>query len=466
MMKRVILFGSLLVSAGFSQELPDFREYLKNTGFYSITVDERRTITGQYLRTQYYRPLPAFYVVGAYDNRYCPQNGLRVFTRVISQGIETEQEYDAKASLLKQTFSKFPFEGEGYCKNDKGEVVIEYKMYGVVHPPSKVFHDRLHYTLEELIEKYKNASLEEIATAFGSGLFKKSPIKIGVDTYRLENLYNTALPVFTAEPKDLYILWKNCEAGQGQFYRVGKEGLIPFREYLWYVATGGGGFRTYKKTSPFFNPEEAGAVSASNADSLARAMAGMYVCKGGQREFTYSLSDGRPTSGILKIGVDEKAIARATQKAQIEEHNTMARAGLTDELSFLALSTAKAKAPVSIQRGGLIYKGLYNGEQGGCSLVSVQVVSGGALQATHNYRVCGERVEYIGETGLPALPKGIETIKLDVARACQRFGQMQMVYEGTTIQCRALRDKDKCLVELTYLQEGKLVGKEELNGCR
>lgn len=30
MMKRVILFGSLLVSAGFSQELPDFREYLKN----------------------------------------------------------------------------------------------------------------------------------------------------------------------------------------------------------------------------------------------------------------------------------------------------------------------------------------------------------------------------------------------------------------------------------------------------
>jgi len=54
----------------------------------------------------------------------------------------------------------------------------------------------------------------------------------------------------------------------------------------------------------------------------------------------------------------------------------------------------------------------------------------------------------------------------EVARACQRFGQMQMVYEGTTIQCRALRDKDKCLVELTYLQEGKLVGKEELNGCR
>jgi len=43
----------------------------------------------------------------------------------------------------------------------------------------------------------------------------------------------------------------------------------------------------------------------------------------------------------------------------------------------------------------------------------------------------------------------------EVARACQRFGQS-----------RALRDKDKCLVELTYLQEGKLVGKEELNGCR
>ncbi len=162
----------------------------------------------------------------------------------------------------------------------------------------------------------------------------------------------------------------------------------------------------------------------------------------------------------VRKGIDQKAVAKFQR-----ESREMPRQEVSDTDRLLALQTARLKAPSIVQVGSVVYETSYNGESQGCSLVSVSQKISGRVQAINNYRVCGENVEYIGESGIPALPKGIESVKRDIARLCQRFGQAQLNYEGTVIQCRALRDKDQCLVELTYLQGNKLVGKEEVNGC-
>lgn len=238
---------------------------------------------------------------------------------------------------------------------------------------------------------------------------------------------------------------------------------IPFAEYLWNVHSTGE-FRIYRKTSPWFNPAEAGMVSAMNAREHARVFSRLYVCKGGRQEWTYSYTPEAGQAGLfhrgsIRAGIDERAIARAQDYAG---QNVPSQ----DAMTSLALQTAKLRAPVKVQQGTLIYETSYNGQEGACSLVSVSQIVSGRVQAVHNYRVCGDRVEYVGESGLPALPQGIVQVKQDIARMCQKFGQAELLYEGTTIKCRALRDKDKCLVELTYLQGGKLVGKEEVDGCK
>lgn len=442
--KAVLLAGLLAFSFVRAESLPDFREFMKGDVwkhyFWVVPVDDVRTVVGNDAQNGY----NAVIRIGKPIRGYCWANSLRIFTTVKSGGLEVEKEYPYDMGVFRISIgADADFYYYGYCKDGNGNIVVEYRKNLVVHPPSPVREVLLYWTDRKRADKV--STFEDLLREY-----RGKPVVAGGDVYEVRDL----------DPVQSLAI---CRKQGGELYMVRGGQTIPFAEYLWNVHSTGE-FRIYRKTSPWFNPAEAGMVSAMNAREHARVFSGLYVCKGGRQEWTYSYTPEAGQAGLfhrgsIRAGIDERAIARAQDYAG---QNVPSQ----DAMTSLALQTAKLRAPVKVQQGTLIYETSYNGQEGACSLVSVSQIVSGRVQAVHNYRVCGDRVEYVGESGLPALPQGIVQVKQDIARMCQKFGQAELLYEGTTIKCRALRDKDKCLVELTYLQGGKLVGKEEVDGCK
>lgn len=439
---KFLLAGLLSLSIANGSELPDFREFIKMGETYTlIPVDETRSINVSGGMGGYY----AVVRVGAPKKGYCLANNLRIFTTIQRGGLEVEKEYPYDISTWGLTIGQdADFRYYGYCKDKDGNVVVEYRGDLIVHPPSKV--------REVVFDWYEERKMKNV-NSFEDMLreFKGKPVVKGGDLYEVKGI-------------NIYHALGLCRKQGGELYMVYKGQAIPFVEYMWEMLNAGK-FKTYTKTSPWFNPAEFGKVMELNNIEHVNRFTGLYFCQGGSEEWTFSYNPKVYQGSLILIaqvrkGIDQKAVAKFQR-----ESREMPRQEVSDTDRLLALQTARLKAPSIVQVGSVVYETSYNGESQGCSLVSVSQKIGGKVQAINNYRVCGENVEYIGESGVPALPKGIESVKRDIARLCQRFGQAQLNYEGTVIQCRALRDKDLCLVELTYLQGNKLVGKEEVNGC-
>lgn len=119
--------------------------------------------------------------------------------------------------------------------------------------------------------------------------------------------------------------------------------------------------------------------------------------------------------------------------------------------------------------GNLEYLGTYNGKNfDGCDLVSIiERKPDGSAGDVDNYKSCNGKVEWTGKTmPAPKLTKQVEAIIARTAKTCQQTGAANSGVDNYFIDCRALRDKDRCTVEVSILNEqNQLVDKRIMNGC-
>lgn len=141
-----------------------------------------------------------------------------------------------------------------------------------------------------------------------------------------------------------------------------------------------------------------------------------------------------------------------------------------DPKTNIAQKTAQFKTPYTKKIGAIQYVGTYNGvDNNKCELVSVlEQTDGFKNVTTNNYKVCQNKVISLGvsaptNTSYPALESAVKS----TAKICQQQGAAMSEIDNFTLTCKALRDKDKCSVEVGILnQSGQLVDKRVVNGCK
>ena len=135
----------------------------------------------------------------------------------------------------------------------------------------------------------------------------------------------------------------------------------------------------------------------------------------------------------------------------------------------LVKNAVATKAPFGSQQGANVSLAQYNGkDQNGCDLVSVERSVANMPQSSrvHNYKVCGGQITSLGLTGLPGVPRKseLDPIIASVKQSCKQYGAFGTQYQDTVIACKTL-DVNHCNLEITVMQNGKLLNKSVEKSC-
>lgn len=139
----------------------------------------------------------------------------------------------------------------------------------------------------------------------------------------------------------------------------------------------------------------------------------------------------------------------------------------------IAVVTALSKGFINRDEQSTCYEGIYNGMRGGCDLVTVRVTylpeaDRGGRTDLFNYRVCNGRIseprEFI-RTDF-GIPEGIDDFAQNIARRAQKNGSASGDYQGFKVLGRIAQLQDNCSVDVRIMWEGKLYGRNTLNGCQ
>ncbi|MFZ5996813.1 MAG: hypothetical protein ACOYW7_04925 [Nitrospirota bacterium] len=208
-----------------------------------------------------------------------------------------------------------------------------------------------------------------------------------------------------------------------------------------------------------------------------------YACEG-DRRFVIKHDGGEPVfasnrglEGIDYVPLSGKSESANQELSQAVSEPPIASPVATgtrtgEEIEELSREVASKKTTLIKVIGAQELVGLYNGsDDRGCSLVSVKknwdinMPLDRARVDTHNFRVCGNVVNKEGQTGFERLPSGIDLFVSRVAQNAQKYGSAEATYVGYILKGEALRDRDKCAVEVRILKDARLVDSRVVDGC-
>jgi hypothetical protein len=255
-----------------------------------------------------------------------------------------------------------------------------------------------------------------------------------------------------------------CEANNGTFTKDGQ----TFRKFL----------------KDFYHR------GAAPTDYSTSVFEGTYTCVDAKEPFSLDLKQYK-SSGELSFNLSNAIIKKGgapisqmqpQQTPQTMMSQVMGAMGLNSGQSNNSYSSpdeklirkaAMMKVPYGEQQGSNIVTALYNGNDSqGCSMVSLQKTVANmpvnvAPKNTYNYKVCGNQIISLGETGMPSVPrnKELNPIIAQVKNQCKAYGVYGSEYQGTVVSCRAL-DQNHCNLEITIMQNGMMVDKRVENSCK
>ena len=141
----------------------------------------------------------------------------------------------------------------------------------------------------------------------------------------------------------------------------------------------------------------------------------------------------------------------------------------------IAQRAAREGRNVAVKEGYTLWTaGIVEKDTRGCTRVEVAKINLAAppgvrtMPETWTYTFCQGQAESIGKPKYFQIPPQAKEMGQQIAGFCQRYGSATGKWNDIEINCRALRDKDQCLVEITYFDivNRAFVGSETVNGCR
>lgn len=240
-----------------------------------------------------------------------------------------------------------------------------------------------------------------------------------------------------------------CNANGGQLYKDG----IPIDEFMIKVVI-------EKNKLHFGN----GAV-----------FEGKYICKSPIRGFTIKLSQvNQKTTYISPYAHDFSY--RLLIKDEIEQIQMASSEPLPEQIkekdsaeaSDIALETAKNKSGVIKQIGGIAYLSKYNGkDKEGCDLVSIiKTITAFSKKEILNFKVCNGNAIPLGNTPPESIAKKVILKAKILAKSCKLYNIRSMDVDNYQLRCFPLNDYEKCLYEIRYFRDGRLIKTEQINACR
>lgn len=265
-------------------------------------------------------------------------------------------------------------------------------------------------------------------------------------------------------PYELPALARYCEHKGGKFLRV-EEVAVNITE---------DGKTVKKVIAPAGTPYNKLICALGIRTDWVDKLWGTYVCEHPSEPFTVRLSESRDTTlRNIQYNIREKGIIiqvasgiHAQVRPQVSEQPR------EDRTFSLILETAKTKSPQYLNEGSMRYSTTYNGEQGGCSLVSMitEVEKMPNSRKIMNYKVCGSEVIALGETGTEfgrsEIPGEARQKAKEIYQSCKLYGSAKTNWSSVEINCSVPNKQLPCLLQLNYMESGRLLGQEIVNACR
>jgi len=180
-----------------------------------------------------------------------------------------------------------------------------------------------------------------------------------------------------------------------------------------------------------------------------------------------------PRIGIayyIKPEATSSEVKTTEPSSPVEENPTVLSNQMSvDPLEALIIRTAIEKAPQVLNQGAMVYKTTYNYSEGPCDYVSLTMeVEGLGTEKTLNYRVCGGRVEPLGEEKdyFRGAPEVVYLKAQQLKKSCSLYGKATTTVNGFRIDCRVLNPNRPCIVETTITHRGKLLKQDVSNACQ
>jgi len=284
---------------------------------------------------------------------------------------------------------------------------------------------------------------------------------------RWEKKFHTELYNFFDFEAIMPFVWKAaafCMAHGGNLHKIEGGKDYPFKEWLLK-------FLFERKGSPL-------------------QISGFYYCKDSDTPFMAKVTKKGVTAGqvfrtntlfvvhhvIVKPGIDPKyfpaGVIRPLPSIPEGKYSiNIKTAGTFPSMpeDIVALSTAIDKIDTVKKISGKVYKGIYNGSEGNCDLVSVieYVPTFENIADTLNYKICnGEIIQREPTTLNDLVTEEVEKLIPQAAKMAQRYGSAVIqASSGYIIRAKAIRDERECNVEVKVMHGIKLVDSRVVDAC-
>jgi hypothetical protein len=272
-------------------------------------------------------------------------------------------------------------------------------------------------------------------------------------------------PMPFSVPKDMVyrigFLWhavEYCQLHGGELQKDGKPLEVWFSELAEKDGLYGYPYETYDKAGrKIMKYPLKGFYRCVGSDQPFEMKVKPYRFINDQFQYEFFLQAGNSSSLSLTSENEEPAVETP--------HTPLMVGGLFTKL--FAVQAANEKMDLVRQKGAVIYRAFYNGEDAlGCDLVSVAVNNAGSVEV-YNYKICNGKPIPLGNTELNLpVPPEVEKAEKAVAKQAADYGKFSMEINGYRLIGRALRDEHFCKVEVRVLRDGKLVRIDKVDACR
>ena len=288
-------------------------------------------------------------------------------------------------------------------------------------------------------------------------------LKVGPQRWRARLGANNPMPF--SVPKDMVyrigFLWhavEYCQLHGGELQKDGKPLEVWFSELAEKDGLYGYPYETY---------------DGAGRKVMKYPLKGFYTCLGSNQPFVmevkpYGFVNNQFQYEFFLQAGNSNLSPRTSEDEELTfqiPQNPLLVGGLFTKL--FAVQAANEKMDLVRQKGTVLYKALYNGEDSlSCELVSVVVNNAGSVDV-YNYKICNGKPVPLGnsELNLPVPPE-VEKAEEAVAKQAADYGKFSMEINDYKLIGNALRDEHFCKVEVRVLQNGKLVRLDKVNVCR
>lgn len=202
-----------------------------------------------------------------------------------------------------------------------------------------------------------------------------------------------------------------------------------------------------------------------------------FACEGHQQfvvredESIIYTNKRQPISSYKAIFAANRGLEGVNYIKKAIDIQTPAVVGLAISEEDFAIEVAKKEKNQFKMSGAHEYIGTFNGKDSEkCALVTVRKIMAADSKIprvdTFQYKICNGSVAKAPETGFQRLPQGIDVFIQKLAKVAQETGNAEGQYQGHDVKANALRDKDKCAVEIKVLKDMNLLSTLTVDGCK